>query len=49
MKTMKKIGFWICVAASVLVIGTSVSGYISDKNADKTTTEPEAQIVAVIE
>ena len=33
----KKIGRWICVAASVLVIGTTVSGWVSDKNADKDT------------
>ena len=30
-----KIGKWLCVIASVLVIGSSVSGFISDKTADK--------------
>ncbi len=48
MKTLKKIGFWVCVAASVLVIGTSVSGYIADKNTD-TETENQTQVVAVVE
>jgi hypothetical protein len=46
-KLAKKIAPWICVAASVCVIGTTVSGYLADKNAEEPTTGTEQ--VQVIE
>ena len=29
--TAKKIGFWLCVGASVLVIGNTVAGWFPEK------------------
>ena len=40
--TVKKIGFWLGIIASVLVIGNSVSGLIPDKTDTDTNTNTEA-------
>ena len=47
MKVIKKIGFWVCVAASVLIISNSVSGFIAEhKDVEK---EPDTVVENVLE
>lgn len=45
MKTFKKIGFWVCVTASILLISQTAKGWIDDKKAEDTT--PETGVEAV--
>lgn len=43
--TAKKIANWVCVIASVCVIGSTVSGFIADKNVDEKPTTEQTQVM----
>lgn len=50
MAMIKKIGFYLGLVASALIIGTTVAGWVNDKkNNDKDNKTETAQIVQVIE
>lgn len=43
--TAKKIASWICVIASICVIGSTVSGWVSDHKEDTTTNTEQTQVL----
>lgn len=43
--TAKKIASWICVIASICVIGSTVSGFVSEHKTDETPTTEQTQVI----
>lgn len=47
---IRKIGFYLGIVASALIIGTTIAGWVNDKkNNDKDNNTETAQIVHVVE
>lgn len=49
MKYVKKAAFWVSLVASLLIIGSTVSGWISNNKEPSKDNTASAQIVSVVE
>ena len=46
--TIKKIGFWVCVVASCILVGNTVAGWVNDYKETHPATSTETAQVCVL-